>query len=643
MRSLNIISAGRLALGLCLMVVAGLVPANAQPIARLIIQGVSPRDVAADPNDVFDEASSGSHVVGTGVKVYLKGEPIGAPATVGEWAWALVSRPSGSSAGLSAAAGELVTLRPDLAGVYVVRLTPLDANLQPTASVERRVIASRYAGVGVLQTNSPPTPRAPQCGASYCHGDNSGTERLRKVTPWLQSSHAQKLQLHMNGHYGAYYPTSCLSCHTVGFNTDPAANNGGFDDVAASINYPLSTITDLVADAVNNNRQNFPQLPAQLQNMASIQCESCHGPGTYHVSHLTDPDKGISGVNLGADQCLQCHSTGTGRQQIGWQWAGSAHVNADKATPTVATTGSCLRCHTGEGFVQQTRGQAPTAVADPHAVTCSTCHDPHFSGNPHQLRVAGPVTIDSSHIFAQPGMGGTCMQCHQSRVVNLTETVHNSFRGAHYGPQTDMLMGVNGWDFGLPLAANSAHDRVVADTCVSCHMAAPTHSGSGVTEPPRVGGHTFALRDAEVENVGNACASCHETLETIDRRARGDYDGDGVREGIQTEIRGLLAILQPLIAALPGVTYSSSSGTFSTNATAFANLSDNQKRALYNFNFVVKDGSYGIHNASYAVQLLQRSYYPLTQRNIAEDFPLMRLRGAVQRNHVDGVSWAVYE
>ncbi len=201
-----------------------------------------------------------------------------------------------------------------------------------------------------------------------------------------------------------------------------------------------------------------------------------------------------------------------------------------------------------------------------------------------------------------------------------------------------MILGVNGNAMGLGFSPSSPHGVVVPDLCVACHMAPPTEAGYGILTPPKVGGHTFSMRDDmgtpdesdDVINVENACDSCHFGLDTFDMALGDDYDGDGIAEGVQTEVKGLLNLLEPgILSTFPG-TSESEIGKINITSAGFGTLTTDQKRALYNYNFVVMDSSFGIHNTSYAVQLLQRSYFGVYGRSIIQDYPNITLRGPVQ-------------
>jgi hypothetical protein len=86
-------------------------------------------------------------------------------------------------------------------------------------------------------------------------------------------------------------------------------------------------------------------------------------------------------------------------------------------------------------------------------------------------------------------------------------------------------------------------------------------------------------------------------------RRRQDYDGNGIVEGVQTEVTGLLGKLAFL---LPPV------GTAKGDIDISSSWSKQQLRAAYNYRFVQEDGSFGVHNLSYAVGLLKASIADLS-------------------------------
>jgi hypothetical protein len=185
-------------------------------------------------------------------------------------------------------------------------------------------------------------------------------------------------------------------------------------------------------------------------------------------------------------------------------------------------------------------------------------------------------------------------------------TASSSGFGPHHGPQADMLAGANAVTYGKSIPS-SAHRDVVENACVTCHLQATALNAPGHLN---VGGHTFRPGwDGGTPNdpsddvhLTAACVQCHGEITSFDF-PRDDYDGDGVIEGVQTEVKGLLAKLGLL---LPPVGQAKSSISIGTNWTR------PQLRAAYNYQFVLEDGSFGIHNRAYAVGLLKASIADLS-------------------------------
>ena len=92
------------------------------------------------------------------------------------------------------------------------------------------------------------------------------------------------------------------------------------------------------------------------------------------------------------------------------------------------------------------------------------------------------------------------------------------------------------------------------------------------------------------------------------RNAAVDYDGDGKAETIQEEVQGLLERIinkqgTGLLQTMKDPLYDPR-GTFIRNKVQYP---VEVVAALYNYKFVLEDGSKGIHNTKYAVQLLMDS------------------------------------
>jgi hypothetical protein len=205
------------------------------------------------------------------------------------------------------------------------------------------------------------------------------------------------------------------------------------------------------------------------------------------------------------------------------------------------------------------------------------------------------------------------MSCHHSRngsavtnVVNykmgLPTWVNGSSFGPHDGPQTDIFMGANGITYGKNIPS-SAHRDSVDGACVTCHM----QTTPATTDPKFLltGGHTFAVKYTTATNtieMTDTCTQCHGPITSFDL-VREDYNGDGIIEGVQTEVQHILDQLSTLLPPNTSV---------KTSLSVNTNWSIQQLNAAYNWMMVNNDGSLGVHNVAYAVGLLKASITDLT-------------------------------
>ena len=91
---------------------------------------------------------------------------------------------------------------------------------------------------------------------------------------WTNTPHATYFTRAIDGLVSSHYSKNCIQCHVLGYDTNSFAINGGFDDMATLLNWSFPTVL---------TNGNWASMPAQLQNLANIQCENCHGPGSQHL------------------------------------------------------------------------------------------------------------------------------------------------------------------------------------------------------------------------------------------------------------------------------------------------------------------------------------------------------------------------
>lgn len=175
----------------------------------------------------------------------------------------------------------------------------------------------------------------------------------------------------------------------------------------------------------------------------------------------------------------------------------------------------------------------------------------------------------------------------------------NSRFGPHHGPQGDMLIGTNAYTWGETLD-QSPHFAAIEDACVGCHM---YENNNPLNSELSVGGHTFSMVNSLGEDNVEACADCHGNVGTdFDQKklyinGSADLDKNGVAEGLQIEVEGLLHQLATLLPPYgsPDINVIDSSWTL------------DEAGALYNYRNIEEDRSFGMHNPRFTVGLLYLS------------------------------------
>ena len=536
----------------------------AQTTTSLAPYGVSVGMVEADtvgnPNylGIFTRSYTGLLNVGVETQMVLKGS---SDTTLVSPTWNVLSAPTNSTAAIMSVtavdtATELALFTPDSIGTYVVEFTSNGV----TASVT--INAGTYLGVGTEGG----------CSNAGCHSD--------KVTSWMGTGHATIFNRGLNGTLSSHWGESCIGCHTTGYDT--LAANDGFDD------FPFVFPDSLGPGILDSMLQEYPD----AMRRANIQCESCHGPGSRHNGNTADSRIVAS---LEVDVCASCHDDGN-HHVFPVQWKLSVHGNP--TTLARGSSASCAPCHSGSGFVawndnnKQSLSSAPPVVP----IGCAVCHDPHDATNESQLRTVD-VTLENGEVVTEGGEGKLCMNCHHSR-ENAAEYTgpdfgYSSHYGPHHGPQADVLLGTNAPTFGKTLPSSPHY---IGNACVNCHMAE--------SSLPTAGMHTFSMVDTSGADNVEACAPCHGDIgesfadKIYYMNGVADHDGDGVVEGLQDEVEGMLEELGKMLPPL---------GDPDVDVGGDYVYTETDAKAAYNYFTVEDDRSMGIHNPAFVVSLLKVS------------------------------------
>jgi hypothetical protein len=453
-----------------------------------------------------------------------------------------------------------------------------------------------------------------------------GRCHAQKQDVWDVSAHADRTS---NAFKSASGSASCNGCHTAqGFVVEMRAQQG-------SDPHPV------LFAAANPDR---PVLP--IEDRRTQTCQTCHDP---HQNTI-----GLSGAN--PDPQLRCFGT--------VQFRNGATTNAGRAAV-------CYMCHqsrtdTRDNSSDMNVRRAPhdSTAAEMLAGTNGIRFSSWANYNVSPHGIPGSFISPSGenrqcltcHNDVQPAagttgfgaLGGHSFNMTQGTGASIFDNVSNA--GAQTVAGTRKFSVAGGPSFlktvfpGDTLLISAGADASGTPYTVSSVDSATqlTLGGAG----PFGGGASTAwsLTSVKKYNTG-ACVQCHTTAVDFRDVARGDYDGSGgLPQPVQDEIAGLLAnlsteinarlatllgnsnnsftvasgrivyALTPNLATGPYTTFPGPGVPASQNPTSWTSLSAQQKadwlalyQAAYNYAFVKNDGSNGIHNTGYAVNLLQSS------------------------------------
>ncbi|MBI2346883.1 MAG: hypothetical protein HYV03_08445 [Deltaproteobacteria bacterium] len=326
-----------------------------------------------------------------------------------------------------------------------------------------------------------------------------------------------------------------------------------------------------------------------------------------------------------------------------------------------------------------------TTVDAGKAAVCYTCHDAFYEYNQTSCDSNSDGNADAKCTTIDQTATQYVRQVHYNPQAPVFEgkgalTDLNGDGTADFSLTENSFH--SGATFILATVTGDDTKSTTNDKCVTCHMAAgPAATDAGYRH---LGGHAFKLRldhgighlsgeetgeasdtaAAGTTQLTSACTACHTTLTDFNRTARADYDGDGSIEGIQDEVKGLLLALSTKIKAQDTANVKSTSGTtqsgstitvdalsyagtcssFSSTCKAAAGTSsctnvatgktrdDYQqcnfldatatiRRAIWNHNLIARDGSLGVHNAAFTIQVLQKTYTAAGGSAFATDYP----------------------
>ena len=321
---------------------------------QLVARPLTPGDVSAVYGyglPATTEVSGGLSTVGKGQAIYLEAEVDStiAPSSITNVVWSYTSSPVGLPAVLTSSA----------LGTNVPVYEPADRLVYQVAggALGRKLFRGSMEGrytvtASIMSTNGTTNVTKTFTIGSYlgiyfcklCH--SGGQSAPNKYDPWKTTGHSMIFTEGIDGLLG-YYAESCIKCHTVGYDTDTNAVNGGFDDVAKQYGWVFPTPT-------NGNWANMVINYPLLTNVANIQCENCHGSGSQHAYSLGNTN--LISVTVNSGDCNQCHDAPP-HHIYGTEWYNSMHAITTRE-PSGPSRAACVGCHTSYGFIGRIEGDS---------------------------------------------------------------------------------------------------------------------------------------------------------------------------------------------------------------------------------------------------------------------------------------------
>lgn len=573
----------------------------AAPRVKIVSEYVTPDMLATNSAFTADSTvANGLRTVAKGTFVYFRAWNFGDTTSITSAVWTMLQKPAGSTATLAGITG-LPTwqkFKADLTGTYQVQVSVTTSS--GTKDTTTTVYAATYVGTGGFDN----VPAAyPNCMS--CHGT---TPKFQDIfNRWKLTGHATSFKTGIST-LNSGFGTFCFKCHTMGYDQNIVADNNGFDDKARQLGWNWTNYAPPKPGNWDTIKNRFPTLVA----FANVGCESCHGPGSEHASGGGDTLKIQKSVDEGV--CGKCHDSPP-NAPIFKQWKNARHshvvwsssfAQTNYATPN--DLGNCIRCHDGKGYVNFTRGEATftngMTQASHEMVACATCHDPHGSSNPYQLRSrpTGSDTLANGYHYTNVGNGIVCLDCHKARrnaATYVNTRVTSSTWGPHHNSQGDVFLAQNFATFGGAPYRSTNHYQFLPNACVTCHMP-PTDTTAANRD--KVGGHALFLHnDATDYDHLKACQSCHFGKTRFDQFiADADYDGDNQIEPWRLEVDGCLTRLR---IQLPPVGVDS----VSWQLIAADSFNVTLRKAYFNYLSVSEGSERGMHNPKYTIDALVAS------------------------------------
>jgi hypothetical protein len=445
--------------------------------------------------------STGVSNVGIQVPVLLRG------AAQDSYTWTMAG-PSGSSASLADASSQYPSFTPDVEGKYTFT--------EATSGASFDVYAGTWMGM-ITGLDANGRPEADSTCTTCHNGNTAPDAFTTWATSGHAEVLAQNIDdptghwsLSCASCHSVGYDTAA---DNGGFDEVVAqegweAPHGAVGNYALMLeNYPQSArLANIQCENCHGPQDSDAHtIGAARQNISSDLCGSCHGEPPRHGRYQQWEESGHANIELAiedatvenrgatAGHCGRCHA---GEGYIAWISQGDLTQRIQGAD--------------GNATAEELAALGLT-VDTVHSQTCAVCHDPHdvgtLSGEPNTATVR--VTDDTGMLPAgfeavAVGRGALCMTCHNTRNGAHNDAVGDptSYSAPHTAAQADVLMGQNAYFVAV---GQRASHSFITDTCTNCHME--------LSPPPAEFSNAGAGTNHSFTASMEICSDCHGTFD----------------------------------------------------------------------------------------------------------------------------------
>lgn len=318
------------------------------------------------------------------------------------------------------------------------------------------------------------------------------------------------------------------------------------------------------------------------------------------------PATPVGNVFWAGGQSAKAHGEGAVQYE---EWMGEGHANALTGLTSQPFWGflpedtkkGCLECHSTDFVMMEEAGENPQSTDATYGVTCVGCHKPHEEGS------QSAVWNEDKNPQLKAPRQQLCVQCHNGEIPVGTEATPGT--EIHH-PMKEMMAGYGA--IGVD-EVPSVHEG----KCVQCHMVPTGYEFDGAAAT--AGNHVFAIvtpGEANSQTTSTAtgdqkmpfssCSTCHGGQAPNDPLAT--YL-QGTIEQRQTWTKAkIVAIRADLDKAAVNLGYADADAAH----TALVAIPESDWTAsqrlflssLTNVEFVESEGSFGLHNWAYSVQIV---------------------------------------